>query len=256
MPVQQQQSAPAAPGAWQVLAGVDAPLRCWWAPAGGSVDGRSSRSDQAVLVLPEVFGVNGWVRSVAERFAAAGVAALAMPLFARTAPDLDLGYDAAALAEGRRHKERTTTEGILADVEAAAAWLETQGCSRLTVVGFCFGGHAALLAATLPQVTASFDFYGAGVANARPGGGPPSLALLPRVQGQLTCICGTADPLIPERDQQQIAAALREADPTGQRLLYEAMEGADHGFMCEARSNFHPACAARGWQLLLESLRA
>ena len=104
MPVQQQQSAPAALGAWQVLAGVDAPLRCWWAPAGGSVDGRSSRSDQAVLVLPEVFGVNGWVRSVAERFAAAGVAALAMPLFARTAPDLELGYDAAALAEGRGHK--------------------------------------------------------------------------------------------------------------------------------------------------------
>ena len=93
MPVQQQQSVP---GAWKLLEGVDAPLRSWWAPAGGSVEGGSSRSDQAVLVLPEVFGVNGWVRSVAERFAAAGVAALAMPLFARTAPDLELGYDAAA----------------------------------------------------------------------------------------------------------------------------------------------------------------
>ncbi|WP_414026623.1 hypothetical protein [Cyanobium sp. ATX-6F1] len=39
-------------------------------------------------------------------------------------------------------------------------------------MGFCFGGHAALLLATLPAVVASCDFYGAGVATGRPGGGP------------------------------------------------------------------------------------
>ena len=45
-------------------------------------------------MLPEVFGVNAWVRSVADRLAAQGHPALAVPLFARTAPDLELSYEA------------------------------------------------------------------------------------------------------------------------------------------------------------------
>ena len=62
-------------------------------------------------VRPEIFGLNGWVP------------ALAMPLFARTAPELELGYDPEATREGRRHKEATSTEGILADVQASIDWL-------------------------------------------------------------------------------------------------------------------------------------
>ena len=246
-------SSPLQPASWQSLEGPDVPLRCWWAPAGGTLSSR----DRAVLVLPEVFGVNAWVRGVADRLAVAGVSALAMPLFARTAPRLELGYEPDSLAEGRRHKEQTQAASILADVAAAAHWLRAQGCERLTVVGFCFGGHAALLAATLPEVHSSIDFYGAGVCQGRPGGGDPSLTLLPQVTGRLTCVCGMDDPLIPPQDQRQIAEALRKADPTGERLRYVAMEGADHGFMCEARNSFHPAAAERGWALLLrEALEA
>ncbi len=44
-------------------------------------------------VLPEIFGLNRWVRGVAERMSAAGVPVLAMPLSARTAPALELGYE-------------------------------------------------------------------------------------------------------------------------------------------------------------------
>ncbi len=232
------------------------PLRSWWAPAGGSAPtaGRTPSRRKAVLVLPEVFGVNGWVRSVADRIAALGVPALAMPLFARTAPDLELDYTAEALAEGRRHKDACSTEQILTDVKAAITWLEAAlkpaeaaaAPLEITVVGFCFGGHAALLAASLPEVSHTFDFYGAA----------PSLELVPQVQGQLTCLCGTADPLIPAADRRAIADALASADPSGERLRYEELAAADHGFMCEARDSFDAAASQRGWQLLRESLQA
>ena len=141
------------------------PLRCWWAPTGvetGAV-GRAARNrnetesyqerKRAVLVLPEVFGVNAWVRSVADRIAATGVPALAMPLFARTAPELDLSYGEMQLAEGRGHKSATTAAGLFAD------------------------GHTARGGRT-------FDFYGAGVAQGHPGGGAPTLDGLPQVKGQ------------------------------------------------------------------------
>jgi carboxymethylenebutenolidase len=207
-----------------------------------------------VLVLPEVFGINGWVRSVAERLAGEGYGALAVPLFSRTAPDLELGYGPEDLALGRRHKELTRADQLLSDVALAADWLQGRLATpetaahppRLGCVGFCFGGHVALLAATLPQVQATADFYGAGVASGRPGGGPATLELVPSIGGTLLCICGSDDPLIPPADVEAIAAALAE---TPHRLL--VLEGG-HGFMCSARADHRPAAAAEGWRLLLE----
>ena len=56
-------------------------------------------------------------------------------------------------------------------------------------MGFCLGGHAALIAATLPGVAVTIDFYGAGVSGMRPGVVPPKLELLElleQVQGRPT----------------------------------------------------------------------
>ena len=62
---------------------------------------------------------------------------------------------------------------------------------------------------------------------------------------------GTADPLIPAEDRQTIASALRTSDSAGARLSCVTYDGADHGFMCEARSSFDPQASAQGWSLLL-----
>ena len=241
-------------GAWVDLLNGPVRLRCWWAEPQEWVNciGLKPCRNSVYIVLPEVFGLNAWVRSVADRLAAQGYPALAVPLFSRTAPDLELAYAAADLAEGRRHKDATTSEQILGDVASAVSWVRARyPQAAVHVVGFCFGGHAAFLAATLPRVAAVFDFYGAGVSRMRPGGGEPSLALLPEVQARLTCVFGTADPLIPAEDREAIVAALHKADPAGERLRSVEIAGADHGFMCEARSSFNPQASAQGWRLLL-----
>ena len=80
-------------------------------------------------VLAEIFGLNGWV------------SALAMPLFARTAPELELGQHPDSTREGRRHKEATSTEDILADAQVSIDWLRQSP------------GHAALVSATLVELT-------------------------------------------------------------------------------------------------------
>ncbi len=249
---------------WHTLDGPNGlPLRCWWALPSD----RPPRA--AVLVLPEVFGVNAWVRSVADRLAAAGYAALALPIFARTAPDLELGYDETGLVEGRRHRDAVTVAGFLADVGCAIRWLQAQsglegrpvGC-----VGFCFGGHLAMLAATLPEVAATCDAYGARVSCFRPASGAaedpsapappqePTLAVLPHIPGHLLCLAGDADPLMPPEELAAIAAALEasrqgRADGLERRLL--VFPGAGHGFLCEARSDFQPEAAAQAWAAML-----
>ena len=152
-------------GAWIEVLDGPVPLHCWWAePQAGANDIEiKSLINRVYIVLPEVFGVNAWVRSVADRLAAQGYPALAVPLFSRTAPDLELAYDASDLAEGRRHKDATTSEQILADVAAAVSWFRARyPQAAIHVVGFCFGGHAVSLMATLPGVAEVFDFYGVG----------------------------------------------------------------------------------------------
>jgi carboxymethylenebutenolidase len=207
-----------------------------------------------VLVLPEVFGVNGWVRSVAERLAAQGYAALAMPIFARTAPDFETGYDEEGLVLGREHRDAVTAEGLLADAGRAIAWLQAKPAlegKAVGCVGFCFGGHLALIAATLPAVAATCDFYGARVSNFRPGGGAPTLDLLPQIQGHLLCFCGDQDPLMPPDELAAIESAIGDSQqPRLERRMVIA-PGAGHGFMCEARADFRPEAARQGWVEML-----
>jgi carboxymethylenebutenolidase len=203
-----------------------------------------------VLLLPEVFGVNGWVRSVADRLAAEGYAALALPIFARTAPDLELGYDAEGLAMGREHRDAVTAQAFLDDACRAIAFLQGQqplACRGIGVVGFCIGGHLALLAATLPEVAATCAFYGARVSNFRPGGGEPTLAVVRQIAGDLLFIAGDQDPLIPPEELQAIDDAF-----VGDRQRLVVAQGAGHGFLCEARADYHPEAAAMGWRELLE----
>ena len=207
-----------------------------------------------VLVLPEVFGVNGWVRGVAERLAQEGYAALALSTFSRTAPTLDVGYDEAGLAAGREHRDQVTAPQLLADVQAAVAWIQQAHPSlRLGCVGFCFGGHLAMLAATNPAITATCDFYGARVSCFKPGSPEGvTLSVIPQIPGQLWCFCGDQDPLMPAEEVQAMERALHTADPNGLRHRLVVATGAGHGYMCEARADFHPEAAASGWSLMLE----
>ena len=235
--------------AWLTISGSQAPLRCWFE--------RPHQPRSLVLVLPEVFGINSWLRDVASRLVAAGHGALVMPLFSRTAPELDVGYDAAGLAEGRLHRDAVTAAGFQGDVDAVMAWLAQQSELAglpVTAVGFCFGGHLAWHLATRPELQATVSFYGARVASFAPGGGAPTLELAGKIPGRLLVWLGADDPLMPADEQQAIRAALQAVDPSGQRLQCRTAAAAGHGFMCSERSDFHPEAAEQGWKSLLQLL--
>ena len=226
-------------------------LRAWWARP------QSGAPRAGLLVLPEVFGLNPWVCGVADRLAGLGYGALAVPLFARTAPELCLGYGPLDLQEGRSHKDRTTASTLLLDVARAQRWLQARlpcsGSGAMGCVGFCFGGHVALLASGLEGMAASCVCYGAGVAQGRPGGGPPSLEVLPQAGGRVLLIYGRQDPLVPADDLRTIATAVeRVGAARGEDRVRLRTYAAGHGFLCEAREDFEPAEAREAWAAILE----
>jgi carboxymethylenebutenolidase len=224
----------------------EVPLRSWWArPQSGRLKG-------ALLVLPEIFGVNPWVCTVANRWAQRGYGALAIPLFARTAPELSLEYGPEQLLEGRSHKDRTSARTLLVDGARAVRWLQSQGATDQSLavgcIGFCFGGHVALLASALDGVAASCVCYGAGVVQGRPGGGPPALEVLSRPGGRVLFVYGREDPLVPADDLQAIASAVDQAKARGEGERAQLQTfAAGHGFLCEARDDFRPVEAQAAW---------
>lgn len=203
----------------------------------------------AVIVIQEVFGVNAHIREVCDRLAREGYVALAPAIYQRQAPGFEADYTEAGLREGRQYKDKTRAEELLSDMAAAIAYLQhrpTVAPGGVGLIGFCFGGHVAYLAATLPAVSATACFYGAGITTMTPGGGePPTLTRTRNIRGSLYGFFGQEDELIPNHQVDEIEAALK-ANAIDHKIF--RYEGAGHGFFCNGRSTYRPEAAAHAWE--------
>ncbi len=208
-----------------------------------------------VLVIQEIFGVNAHIRSVVERLAQVGYVAIAPAIFQRTAPGFEVGYSAAETVLARTYKDLTTAAELLEDVQVAIAYLRTLPAvlgDRIGTIGFCFGGHVAYLAATLPDVKATASFYGGGIATMTPGGGPATITRTSAIQGTLYAFFGTQDPLIPLDQIDQIEAALSQTAaqaPTRPHRVFRYPAG--HGFFCDQRGDYEATAATDAWEQVL-----
>jgi carboxymethylenebutenolidase len=128
-------------------------------PDGQSVQGYLASADQplgAVVVIQEWWGLNGQIRGVADRLAAAGFTALV--------PDLYRGRSALD-AEEANHLMTDLNFGDAAgqDVRGAVQHLKAAkiGSGKVGVTGFCMGGALTLLASTqVPEADAAVTWYG------------------------------------------------------------------------------------------------
>ena len=233
-------------GKWINIYNGDLSLRSWWVDFG-------NECEYASIVLPEVFGINNWIRNFSEKLAEQNVSVLALPLYGRTAPNLDLGYREEDLKLGRHHKNLTTLKNIIEDVSSAINWVKKNyPKKKISIIGFCFGGHAALIASSLKGIESSFCFYGAGVVSLRKDTNSAPIDLLEKISGKLNFICGSSDDLIPLQDRLEIKKRFKKLDPFGKRFSYVEIESADHGFMCEERDSFDEAASLIGWNLLIK----
>ena len=201
-------------GQWTNIYSGDLALRSWW------VDSVNDCKYVSIL-LPEVFGINNWIRNFSEKLAEKNVTVLALPLYGRTAPNLDLGYGEEDLKLGRHHKNLTTLKNIIEDVSEAINWVkEKYPKKKIAIIGFCFGGHAALIASSLKGIESSFCFYGAGVTAPRTDTNFAPIDLLEKVSGKLNFICGSADDLIPIKDRLEIKKMFKKFDHLEKRFSY------------------------------------
>jgi carboxymethylenebutenolidase len=191
-------------------------FRAWLAPPPGRPRG-------AIVVVQEIFGVNSHIRAVTDGYAAAGYVAIAPCLFGRVRRGIELGYSPAEMQEGQGYVKQLTAEHTRADMAAAIAVVKNSG--RVGVVGYCWGGTIAYVAACDLPIACAVAYYGGSITK--------------QLQKHPKCPVmyhfGELDQHIPASDIDQI----RAADPKGQFFLYPA----GHGFNCDQRASYDAASA-------------
>lgn len=136
---------------------------------GGEFDGYlalpASGYGPGIVVLQEIFGVNDYMRSVADWYAAHGFVALCPDLFWRIERGVQLTDKGDDLLKAFSFYQKIDEAKAVEDSAAALEFLrKSSACSgRVGTVGFCMGGNLAYLLSTRFKPDAAVGYYGVSI---------------------------------------------------------------------------------------------
>ena len=181
----------------------------------------------AIIVIPEIFGVNAGIRQKCERLAADGYLAVAPDIFWRFAPGVELDPDVdAELQEAFGYFGQYDADDGVKDIEAVihvirgglpgVAPIEKVGCA-----GYCLGGRLAYMAAARTDISAAVGYYGVMI--------DQMLNESHAIANPLMLHIPTADHFVGPEAQ----AAIHAAFDNHPKVTLHDYEGLDHGFATE-----------------------
>lgn len=185
-----------------------------------------------LLFVHENKGLTPYMRGVIEDLAEEGWLVFAPDLLARLPVDVEAQEVTTRLVPMQRH---------VADIRFALNNLEARaGDVPLGMVGFCFGGEAALEAALGRELRALVSWYGV----------PPQDAELP---DPILLILAADD----ERVNRHTEGFMRRLTEAGKDYVAQSYPGTLHAFHDWSRPERHsPAAAEAAWKECCEFLRA
>lgn len=175
-----------------------------------------------LIVIQEIFGVTDHIRETAAAFAEEGYETLCPSLYDRRAPGFEAAYSAEDVGRARELSEATPWGEVAGDLAACVAALEPP----VFVVGYCWGGAAAWMAACRVEgVAAAACYYGRRIPEF--AGETPKCPIIAHF--------GRKDASIP----LEVVSAIADAHPDVPVYAYDA----GHGFASDRRADYDPDCA-------------
>jgi len=181
----------------------------------------------AIIVIPEIFGVNAGIRQKCDNLAKDGYLAVAPDIFWRFAPGVELNPDIEAeLQEAFGYFGQYEANDGVRDIEAVIHAVRSglaglSGIAKIGCVGYCLGGRLAYMAATRTDITASVGYYGVMI--------DQMLNEAHSIANPLMLHIPTADHFVGPETQAEIHAVL---DDHPKVTIYD-YKGLDHGFAAE-----------------------
>ena len=202
-----------------------------WLPESGRGPG--------VVLIQEIFGVNGYIRDVADRLAADGYVVLAPHMFWRIDDDFVIeatGPDdlPAAFEVAGQHDPADGVDDVGAAITHLRARPDVDG--PVGVIGFCFGGSMAYLAAAAHDPACAVSYYGSMIG--------ANLDRAASITAPILFHFGGDDPYLPAED----IAGLRAATEGMANVEIIVHDGAGHAFDNHRNPMFsNPDAAATAW---------
>jgi carboxymethylenebutenolidase len=199
-----------------------------------------------LLLIEEIYGISDYIRAVAADLAGLGYVVAAPDLFWRLQPGWAAAHDEEGLRQSLALASRFDAGFGVADTVAALAALRAlpEVTGGAGIIGFCFGGTFAYLAAAHASPDAVLSFYGSGV--------PGELGLLDSIRCPLQFHFGGADSYIPREQVRQVEDAVAGRP----NVEIHVEEEAGHAFHNRKNPMFYqPEPAARAWARAEDFLR-
>lgn len=216
----------------------------------GSFTGYLARPESGrgagVVVIQEIFGINAWVRSVADGLAAQGFFALAPDLFWRIEPNVQLtDKTQAEWDKAFSLYQRFNVDSGVKDIQTAIDTLRKMRGVRRRVgaVGFCLGGLLAYLTATRTNADASVGYYGVSI--------DERLGEAKKIKKPLMLHIAGKDEYVKPEAQKKITEVLGKH----KRVTIHLYPEQDHGFAREGGAHYDKAAAALAGERTLEFLK-
>ncbi len=122
-------------------------------------------SGPGLVLIQEIFGINGFMKDMADRYAEEGYVVMVPDLFWRMKPGVVLGYDEADFARALGYLEKLDVQKAVEDIAATLAALRAhpRQAGKVGAIGYCMGGRLALLTAVRTDVDCAVSYYGVGL---------------------------------------------------------------------------------------------
>lgn len=179
-----------------------------------------------LVIAQEMYGVNGYLRDVCAWYADHGYLAVAPALYDRVRPGLTFDYTEEDNARAKDLYRNYDWEHAMTDLEAARDFAARAG--KVGIVGFCFGGSLAWMAACRSRFACAVSYYGGEINR--------------YIGEDATC---PVEMHVGDRDTALDADKIARFRDRHPEVPFHIYEGAAHGFDNPGRGARHHADAAR-----------
>lgn len=188
----------------------------------------SGTAKAAIIVVPEIFGVNAGIHTRCDRLAEQGYLAVAPDIFWRFAPGIDLDPDVEEqFQEALGYFGQYNADDGIVDIETLIRTIRAgiagnAPVSKVGLVGYCLGGRLAYMAATRTDIDCSVGYYG---------------VMIDTMLNEANAIANPLCLHVPEEDHfvsKQAQAEIHAALDGNRHVTIYDYPGLDHGFATEA----------------------